>query len=91
MYHILLDIYRVTLSKFCPGWTEWMQGLHRHTVCPRVEIQMKSNGVKKNFTKLEVLTTILPNEVIEEIKPLLRKQESEFTNNDAYKQVRNPA
>ena len=54
----------------------------------RVEIQMKSNGVKKNFTKLEVLTTILPSEVIEEIKPLLRKQESDFPNNDAYKQVK---
>ena len=46
---------------------------------------MKSAGVKKQFTKLQVLTTILPQDVIEQVKPLLKKQESEFTNNDSYK------
>ena len=54
----------------------------------QLEIKMKSNGVKKNFTKLEVLTTVLPMKVINAIKPLLRKQETEFPNNDAYLQAK---
>ena len=54
----------------------------------QLEIKMKSNGVKKNFTKLEVLTTVLPIHVINGIKPLLRKQEDEFPANDAYLQAK---
>ena len=54
----------------------------------QVEIKMKSNGVKKNFTKLEVLTTILPPRVTDEIKPILRKEENEFPNKDAYHQAK---
>ena len=50
---------------------------------------MKSNGIRKNFTKLEAITTILPAHVINEVKPILRKQESDFTNNDAYLQLKN--
>ena len=34
----------------------------------QAEIKMKSNGVAKNFTKLEVITTILPKNVIDEVK-----------------------
>ena len=50
----------------------------------QVEIKMKSDGVFKNFTKLQVLSTILPKRVIEQIKPILRKQETDFPNNNAY-------
>ena len=41
----------------------------------QVEIQMKKAGVKSNFTKLQVLATILPKKVEDEIKTLLMKQE----------------
>ena len=54
----------------------------------QIEIKMKAAGVKKQFTKLQTLTTVLPKDVIDEIKPLLRKDETEFTNNDAYKQAK---
>ena len=54
----------------------------------QLEIKMKSNGVKKNYTKLEVLTSILPKRVIDEVKPLLLKEEDEFTENDAYFQLK---
>ena len=49
---------------------------------------MKSVGVKKSFTKFQVLATIIPKKVIKEVKPFLRLQESEFTNNDSYKQLK---
>ena len=54
----------------------------------QMEIKMKAAGVKKQFTKLQTLTTVLPKEVIDEIKPLLRKDETEFENNDSYKQAK---
>ena len=54
----------------------------------QAEIKMKSNGVQKNFTKLEVLTTILPQKVMNSIKPILRKQEDAFTDKDAYYQAK---
>ena len=54
----------------------------------QLEIKMKSNGVKKNFTKLEILTQVLPTHVINGIKPILRKQEDEFPANDAYLQAK---
>ena len=44
----------------------------------QVEIKMRSVGVQKNYTKMLVLTTILPPNVREEVKPILRMQESEF-------------
>ena len=55
----------------------------------QVEIKMKSAGVKSNFTKLQVLSTILPKKVTDEIKGILCKQESEFTRKDAYLQAKN--
>ena len=55
----------------------------------QIEIKMTTCGVKKQWTKLSALTTILPKKVSEELKPLLRKKESEFTNNDSYLQVKN--
>ena len=54
----------------------------------QVEIKMKSAGVKSNFTKLQVLSTILPQKVEDTIKNLLKKQESEFTNKDGYLQAK---
>ena len=44
----------------------------------QIEIKMKASGVKKQFTKLQVLSTILPFEVMMEVRPILEKQESEF-------------
>ena len=55
----------------------------------QVEIQMKKAGVKSNFTKLQVLSTILPKKVEDEIKNLLMKQESDFPRKDAYLQAKN--
>ena len=49
---------------------------------------MSAAGVKKQFTKFQVLSTIIPKNVIDEVKPLLRKQETEFTENDSYKQLK---
>ena len=49
---------------------------------------MKKAGVKSNFTKLQVLSTILPKKVQDEIKSILRKQESEFPRKDAYLQAK---
>ena len=54
----------------------------------QIEIQMKKAGVKSNFTKLQVLSTVLPKRVSDEIKSILRKQESEFTRKDAYLQAK---
>ena len=54
----------------------------------RVEVKMKAAGVKSNFTKLQVLSTIIPTKVVTELKSLLSKQESEFTNKDGYLQAK---
>ena len=37
----------------------------------QVEVKMKSAGVKSNFTKLQVLSTILPPKAINDIKAIL--------------------
>ena len=50
---------------------------------------MLSCGVKKNFTKLQVMSTILPEHVINAVKPILRKQENEFPDKDGYKKLKN--
>ena len=54
----------------------------------QIEVKMATVGVKKNWTKFQVLTTILPKNIQEQVKPLLRKQSTEFPNNDAYKQLK---
>ena len=55
----------------------------------QVEIKAAAVGVRKNFTKFQVLASIIPKNVIDEVKPLLRKKESEFSPaNDAYKQLK---
>ena len=53
----------------------------------QLETKMAAHGVKKQYTKLQVLSNILPRKVIDQVKPILRKKESEFQNN-AYKQLK---
>ena len=66
-------------------WTE--DDLHFYFA--QVEVKMKSAGVKSNFTKLQVLSTVLPPKAINSIKNILKRQESEFPNKDAYLQAKN--
>ena len=54
----------------------------------QVEIKMKAAGVRNNYSKFQALANILPMKVIDEVKPLLCKQEADFANNDAYKQLK---
>ena len=54
----------------------------------QVEIKMSAVGVKKNYTKFQVLSTIIPKKVIDQCKPLLRKKASDFPNKDSYKQLK---
>ena len=42
------------------------------------ELRMQEAGVKKNYTKFQVLVAILPKKVIDQVKPLLRKDETEL-------------
>ena len=51
----------------------------------QMEIKMTSCGVKKNYTKFQVLAEISPKHIQDEVKHLLRKQATDFPNNDAYK------
>ena len=39
----------------------------------QIEIKMSAAGVKKQFTKFQILATIIPRKVTEEVKPFLRK------------------
>ena len=55
----------------------------------QAEIKMAAVGVKKNYTKFQVLTTAVPPKVINEVRPLLRRKETDFPNKDAYKQLKN--
>ena len=55
----------------------------------RCETRMGAAGVKKNYTKFQVLSEILPKKVQDQVKPLLRKSEADFTNKDGYKQLKN--
>ena len=48
----------------------------------QIELQMRQNGVKKNYTKFLVLTSIIPVKVRDQVKSLLRKQESEYSENN---------
>ena len=54
----------------------------------QIEIKMAAAGVKKQFTKFQILSSIVPTHVINQIKKFLRKSEADFTNNDSYKQLK---
>ena len=51
----------------------------------KVEIKMSAVGVKKQYTKFQVLSTTLPKKVEDQVKPLLIKTETQFPENNAYK------
>ena len=51
----------------------------------QVEIKMAAAGVKKQFTKFQALSSNLPKQVIEAVKPFLRKTEADYTENNSYK------
>ena len=55
----------------------------------QAEIKMAAHGVKKNYTKFQVLATIVPSKVTLQVKSLLRKKESEYPNKNAYKMLKN--
>ena len=54
----------------------------------KLEIKMSAVGVKKQYTKFQVLSTVIPKVVEDEVQALLTSQEAEFDNNDAYKQLK---
>ena len=54
----------------------------------RAETRMKLNGAKKQYTKFQILSEILPKKVQDEVKELLSQTEDEFINNDAYLQLK---
>ena len=59
-----------------------------HFYFTQVEIKMASAGVKKQWTKFSVLTSIIPEQVQNQVKTLLRKGEEAYTQNDSYKQLK---
>ena len=53
----------------------------------QIEARMASAGVKKQFSKFQILSTILPQHVILEVKQILRKKEADLQNK-AYKTLK---
>ena len=51
----------------------------------RAETRMKIAGVKKNYTKFQILSEIIPTKVQNAVKSILRKEETDFPNKDGYK------
>ena len=51
----------------------------------RLEIILEASGAKKQYTKFQVLSNILPKKVQDEVKSLLIKKATEFPHNNAYK------
>ena len=54
----------------------------------QAEIKMQAVGVKKNYTKFQVLSTIIPEHVTNQVKKLLRKKETDFPEKNAYKKLK---
>ena len=54
----------------------------------QAEIKMSAVGVKSNYTKFQVLQTIIPSKVVNEVKSLMCKDATDFPNKDAYKQLK---
>ena len=54
----------------------------------QLENRLAAADVKKQFTKFQVLSNILPKEVQDEVMHLLIKKATEFPENDAYKQLK---
>ena len=51
----------------------------------QAEIKMDAAGVKKQYTKFQVLSSIIPKVVQDEVKSFVVMAENEFPNKDAYK------
>ena len=51
----------------------------------RAETRMGAAGVKKNYTKFQILSEILPKKVQDQVKSLLRKSENDFPDKNGYK------
>ena len=71
-----------SLEKFC-----WDPHNLKFTF-QKLEIKMSAVGVKKQYTKFQVLSTVIPKAVEDEVQTLLICQEAEFPANDAYKQLK---
>ena len=54
----------------------------------QIELKMQTCGVKKNYTKMQVLTSILPFRIQEEVMPILSMQETEFGDEMPYKKLK---
>ena len=57
-------------------------------VFKKMEISMAAAGAKKQYTKFQIVSTILPKHIEDEVKCLLEMQETEFGENDSYKQLK---
>ena len=44
----------------------------------KAETRMKMAGVKKNWTKFQILSEIIPKKIQDQVKSLLRKSETDF-------------
>ena len=55
----------------------------------QLETKMTTAGIKKNWTKFQVLTTVLPASVQDELISVLQKSETDFPQNNAYKILKN--
>ena len=51
----------------------------------QAEIKMQTAGAKKQYTKFQILGSIIPKKVQDQVKSLLRKKETDFANNNSYK------
>ena len=54
----------------------------------KFEIKVAAAGVKKQYTKFQVLIDCLPNNVQDEVKTMLTKKATEFPQNDSYRQLK---
>ena len=53
----------------------------------QIEIKMTANGVKKNYTKFQVLSSIIPTKVQDQVKKILKKKETDLAGT-GYKQLK---
>ena len=57
-------------------------------VFKKLEISISAAGAKKQYTKFQIVSTILPKHIEDEVKSLLEMNETEFTDNNSYKQLK---
>ena len=54
-------------------------------VFTQLETKMASSGVKKQFTKFQVTSGVLPKQILGQVKAMVRRNEAEFPGKNAYK------